>query len=331
MKQDHPPKDPLDHPESRRSGPPPPPSRRASLPSNSAGASSEVPASDARPTTPGLSHSPPLSHTPLPPPARSPSSIPPGPLKPRLGSTPIAELNRARDPVRALHERELEHQREQHQQALAQAQLDKEAELAALELSHQTQIQALVSEQQAQLQAVRAQDESNLISMRRRLATAAHLALEDRQGLLRYLDDENQQLRARVHELEQQLGLPATVFSDRPRVPSLPPEIFISPTMPPPGPEAVGMPSAAPRAAATAPDDLTRLRGVGPAIARGLVRLGVTKFSQIASWTDADIERIAPQLRTRPHRIRKDGWVKWAQRLQEGQRFQEGQRLQEEV
>lgn len=294
-------------PEGRHSGPPPPPSRRAPIPPDVEGVStSSAPSSQARPTIPGH------GHTPLPPPHRPTSSAPSAPLKPRLGSTPITQLNRLRDPVRALHERELEHLREQHQQALAQALAEKDAEIAAQALAHQTHIQTLVSEQQAQVQAVRAEGEALLLSMRRRVAAAAHLALEDRQGSLRYLEDENERLRAHVHELQQQLGLPATVFPKRPRTPSLPPEMFISPSLPPPA--SIG--ALEPSSRGDLPDDLTRLRGVGPAIARGLVQLGVTKFSQIASWTDADIERIAPRLRTRPNRIRKDGWVKCAQRLQ---------------
>jgi predicted flap endonuclease-1-like 5' DNA nuclease len=241
-----------------------------------------------------------------------------------LGSTPITELNRPRDAVRALHERELEHMREQQTQALAQAQEEKVAELAAQDLIHQTRLQSLNEEHQAQLQAVRAEGQAHLISMRRRVAAAAHLALEDRQGSLRYLEDENERLRARVHELEQQLGLPVTVFPDRPRTPSLPPEMFISPSLPPPASTAAIEPSDSRENAPNTPaclhpaghDDLTRLRGVGPAIARALVQLGITQFSQIAHWTDADIERIAPRLRTRPNRIRKDGWVKSAQGLQ---------------
>jgi len=211
--------------------------------------------------------------------------------------------------------------REQHQQALAEALLEKDANFASQALAHQTHMQALLLEQQAQLQALRAESEANLVSMRRRVAVAAHLALEDRQGLLRHLEDENDRLRSQVHELEAKLDLPATVFPDRPRTPSLPPEMFIPPSLPAPAPTATAPQSAPQRGvngnhSVSATDDLTRLRGVGPAIARGLVQLGVTKFSQIASWTDADIERIAPRLRTRPNRIRKDGWIKSAQRLE---------------
>jgi NADH-quinone oxidoreductase subunit E len=66
---------------------------------------------------------------------------------------------------------------------------------------------------------------------------------------------------------------------------------------------------------AAARDDLTRLRGVGPGLARLLHGAGVTKLAQIAAWTEADIAAIAPVLRARPDRIRKEDWVGNAQRL----------------
>jgi predicted flap endonuclease-1-like 5' DNA nuclease len=44
------------------------------------------------------------------------------------------------------------------------------------------------------------------------------------------------------------------------------------------------------------PDDLTRIRGIGPGTAAKLGSFGVTSFHQIASWTDADVEEFDKKL-----------------------------------
>ena len=56
-------------------------------------------------------------------------------------------------------------------------------------------------------------------------------------------------------------------------------------------------------------DDLTRIKGVGPKLAAFLSQLGITRFSQIAAWSEADIDRIDAQLGTFAGRIRRDNWV----------------------
>jgi predicted flap endonuclease-1-like 5' DNA nuclease len=61
-------------------------------------------------------------------------------------------------------------------------------------------------------------------------------------------------------------------------------------------------------------DDLKLIHGIGPVLERTLNRLGVTRFQQIARWTDDDIDRIAGQLQDFPERIRRDGWVQSARR-----------------
>lgn len=66
---------------------------------------------------------------------------------------------------------------------------------------------------------------------------------------------------------------------------------------------------------ATADDDLKQIRGIGPGFERSLKQLGVRKLAQIASWKPEDIQRIAAQLRTRPERIVREGWVECARRL----------------
>ena len=65
-------------------------------------------------------------------------------------------------------------------------------------------------------------------------------------------------------------------------------------------------------------DDLTRIKGLGPKIAALLRGLGITRFDQIASWSDADIARIDPQLGTFQGRISRDNWIEQARYLSAG-------------
>jgi predicted flap endonuclease-1-like 5' DNA nuclease len=74
---------------------------------------------------------------------------------------------------------------------------------------------------------------------------------------------------------------------------------------------------AAPVPAAGA-DDLRRIKGVGPKLVTMLHGLGVTSFAQIAAWTEADIDRIDPQLGAFAGRIRRDDWVEQARFLAAG-------------
>lgn len=76
------------------------------------------------------------------------------------------------------------------------------------------------------------------------------------------------------------------------------------------------------REAASAPDgqgdDLTRLKGVGPKLGAALNRLGVHSFSQIAAWSEEDIDRIDAQLGNFSGRIRRDNWPDQARFLSAG-------------
>jgi predicted flap endonuclease-1-like 5' DNA nuclease len=65
-------------------------------------------------------------------------------------------------------------------------------------------------------------------------------------------------------------------------------------------------------------DDLRRIRGLGKRFVERLGEIGVQQFAQIASWTPADVERIAAQLGVRPKRIQREGWIKQAHKLAEG-------------
>lgn len=65
-------------------------------------------------------------------------------------------------------------------------------------------------------------------------------------------------------------------------------------------------------------DDLRKIKGVGPKLVALLASLGVTRFAQIAAWTDADIDRIDAQLGTFAGRVRRDSWVEQAKFLAAG-------------
>lgn len=83
-------------------------------------------------------------------------------------------------------------------------------------------------------------------------------------------------------------------------------EIPVVPAPPPP-PEPAGP-----------PDELTRMKGVGPKVAALLNSLGVTRFDQIAAWSDADIARIDAELGAFKGRIQRDQWVEQARLLAAG-------------
>ncbi|MCH2487133.1 MAG: helix-hairpin-helix domain-containing protein [Erythrobacter sp.] len=67
-------------------------------------------------------------------------------------------------------------------------------------------------------------------------------------------------------------------------------------------------------------DDLTRIKGVGPKLATALRDLGITSFAEIASWDDAEIDRVDAQLGRFQGRIRRDDWVTQARLLAGGDR-----------
>lgn len=79
-------------------------------------------------------------------------------------------------------------------------------------------------------------------------------------------------------------------------------------------------PAPAPVAAATSgdADDLTRIKGVGPKLRDLLATLGVTRFEQIANWSDADIAEIDAKLGRFEGRIERDNWVAQAKFLAAG-------------
>ncbi|WP_116090036.1 hypothetical protein [Sphingomonas crusticola] len=66
-------------------------------------------------------------------------------------------------------------------------------------------------------------------------------------------------------------------------------------------------------------DTLTQLKGLGPKAATLLHELGVTRFEQIASWNDADIDAVDARMGAFKGRIRRDRWVEQAKLLATGE------------
>ena len=75
-------------------------------------------------------------------------------------------------------------------------------------------------------------------------------------------------------------------------------------------------PLAAPIASAAA-DDISLIAGIGPKILKGLNDHGITTFAQIASWTDADVERIETELKQKG-RVAREEWIEQARELMAG-------------
>lgn len=94
--------------------------------------------------------------------------------------------------------------------------------------------------------------------------------------------------------------------------------------VPAPAPAPEPAPVAAPPPVASAPsagdgaDDLLRLKGVGPKLNLLLIELGVTRYAQIAAWTDADIAAIDARLGNFRGRPVRDQWVDQARYLAAG-------------
>lgn len=63
------------------------------------------------------------------------------------------------------------------------------------------------------------------------------------------------------------------------------------------------------------PDELTRLKGLGPKAAGVLNALGITRYDQVAALSDADVARIDSQMGPLQGRITRDRWVEQARFL----------------
>jgi predicted flap endonuclease-1-like 5' DNA nuclease len=75
----------------------------------------------------------------------------------------------------------------------------------------------------------------------------------------------------------------------------------------------VGEPSDEGQAVDESPDDLKQIRGVGPGLERFLHKRGVFWFSQVATWSEADIDKFEFLLPNFGGRIQRENWVRSAQ------------------
>lgn len=77
------------------------------------------------------------------------------------------------------------------------------------------------------------------------------------------------------------------------------------------------------------PDDLKQIKGVGPKLEETLHENGVTRFDQIAAWTDEDVDRFAEIIGRMGSRIRSDDWVEQAKVLAAGGETEFSKRVEE--
>lgn len=66
------------------------------------------------------------------------------------------------------------------------------------------------------------------------------------------------------------------------------------------------------------PDDLLKIKGIGPKLNALLTGLGITRFDQIAAWGAAEIDKVDDHLGTFKSRIGRDNWVEQAGLLARG-------------
>jgi predicted flap endonuclease-1-like 5' DNA nuclease len=113
--------------------------------------------------------------------------------------------------------------------------------------------------------------------------------------------------------------LPADPFAPilvEPVLAPVPPVVDTLPAEPEPG---APIEPAAPAPAGPADtDDLLRLKGVGPKLKALLIDLGITRYAQIAAWTDSDLATIDAQLGNFKGRPVRDHWVDQAKYLAAG-------------
>lgn len=107
---------------------------------------------------------------------------------------------------------------------------------------------------------------------------------------------------------------PAGIAAARPAPRSAPPA-HRPPARPPPAPVRTAPPATQVKGSG---DDLTRIRGIGRRIEGQLHAMGVTRFAEIAAWTDEDVARVDATLKF-AGRIRRDDWVGQAKLLAGGQ------------
>ena len=110
---------------------------------------------------------------------------------------------------------------------------------------------------------------------------------------------------------------PSPVVSPR-EVPVAEPVPAPSPAVQPAAVTEAEAPAPSTPVAAGEPDNLLKIKGIGPKVNGILNGLGITRFEQIAAWTPADIARIDGHLGNFAGRAVRDQWVDQAGYLARG-------------
>ncbi|MBZ0124163.1 MAG: fused NADH-quinone oxidoreductase subunit E/endonuclease, partial [Roseovarius sp.] len=77
------------------------------------------------------------------------------------------------------------------------------------------------------------------------------------------------------------------------------------------------------------PDDLKRIRGVGPKLERLLNSMGYFHFDQIAAWTGDEVAWVDENLKGFKGRVSRDEWVKQAKTLAAGGQTEFSKRVED--
>ena len=78
------------------------------------------------------------------------------------------------------------------------------------------------------------------------------------------------------------------------------------------------------------PDDLKKIKGVGPKLERQLNAMGFFHFDQIADWTAEEVAWVDENLEGFRGRVSRDNWVEQASRLARGEETEFSQRARKE-
>lgn len=114
------------------------------------------------------------------------------------------------------------------------------------------------------------------------------------------------------------VGAAATHLADAPEAEPVPAPMPPAPEpAPAPAPARAPAPAPAPTPASAESDDLTQIKGLGPRISARLGDAGVTRFAEIAAWSDADIAAWDERMNFKG-RVQRDRWVDQARMLAAG-------------
>jgi NADH-quinone oxidoreductase subunit E len=106
------------------------------------------------------------------------------------------------------------------------------------------------------------------------------------------------------------------VSPPKPQVKAAPKPVATAPQVEKPTKPAPAIPSAP-----VEPDDLKLISGIGPALERKLNACGISRYQELATLSDADIDRVEATIKSFG-RIRRDNWIDQA-RTQHFEKYQE--------